>query len=66
MHECPDCYQACDCDGEDLEQPAPADHRCINPDCGRVDGGDDFEDEAPPAAGGAAQDDASTTTTGGT
>ena len=30
MHECPRCWQACDCDGEDHEQPAPADcqHDC--------------------------------------
>jgi hypothetical protein len=28
VHECPKCGQACDCDGEDLEQSAPADCLC--------------------------------------
>lgn len=30
MHECPECGSACDCDGEDHEQPAPNDcsHDC--------------------------------------
>ena len=28
MHECPECGFACDCDGEDLWQPAPAICEC--------------------------------------
>jgi len=30
MHECPECYDACYCDGEDHGQPAPPDctHAC--------------------------------------
>lgn len=28
MHECPHCGQACDCDGDDLEGPAPDDCAC--------------------------------------
>lgn len=28
MHECPACGQACDCDGDDLEGPAPDDCGC--------------------------------------
>ena len=28
MHECPICGYECDCDGEDMSQPAPDDCRC--------------------------------------
>lgn len=28
MHECPECGMCCDCDGEDMDQPAPADCCC--------------------------------------
>lgn len=30
MHECPNCGDSCDCDGEDHSQPAPDDcsHDC--------------------------------------
>lgn len=28
MHECPNCGQMCDCDGEDHGQPAPANCEC--------------------------------------
>lgn len=45
MHECPDCYTMCDCDGEDLDQPAPSDHVCINPDCGEYGGDEPLPDE---------------------
>lgn len=45
MHDCPDCGMACDCDGEDHEQPTPDD--CIG--CGCEEDGeelrDDYEDE---------------------
>jgi len=34
MHECSTCGMACDCDGDDLWEPEPEDHECINPDCG--------------------------------
>lgn len=33
MHECQNCGTYCDCDGEDLDQPQPPDHVCINPQC---------------------------------
>jgi hypothetical protein len=34
MHDCPHCGEACDCDGEDHEQPAPDDcvHECDDED----------------------------------
>lgn len=28
MHECPVCGMYCDCDGEDMDQPAPGDCTC--------------------------------------
>lgn len=28
MHECPECGFYCDCDGEDLDQPAPRNCSC--------------------------------------
>lgn len=34
MHDCPECGQACDCDGEDLEQDTPVD--CVH-DCEEAD-----------------------------
>ena len=41
MHECPDCREYCDCDGEDHDQPAPDDcrHNCPP----EID--DNFDDE---------------------
>lgn len=32
MHECPVCYQMCDCDGEDHGQPAPDNCECAKQD----------------------------------
>lgn len=41
MHECPECGQACDCDGEDHDQSAPDDcqHEC------EIDDDDDDDDD---------------------
>jgi hypothetical protein len=42
MHDCPECGESCDCDGEDHEQPAPPDcrHECDDDDDGDDDIGD--------------------------
>ncbi len=34
VHECPECGYICDCDGEDIENPPPADCRCALNNCG--------------------------------
>lgn len=46
MHDCPECDQACGCDGEDHYQPAPPDcqHGCEED---YVDDGDDFPEPLP-------------------
>lgn len=46
MHECDECGTYCDCDGEDLDQPCPSDHNCINPQCGEDDNEPFDDDEA--------------------
>jgi len=45
MHECPECGQACDCDGEDtwFDWPSPAVEECVH-DCDD-DLDDDYDDE---------------------
>ena len=45
MHECPECFGNCDCDGEDHMQPAPDD--CIH-ECD--DDEDDYDDDIPEEA----------------
>jgi hypothetical protein len=47
MHECPECGQACDCDGDDLWQDAPAMCRCACDDLDAADDDDDDDDDAP-------------------
>jgi hypothetical protein len=42
MHECWECGTMCDCDGEDMDQPQPDYHVCINPQCGGDDDNDDM------------------------
>ena len=47
MHECPDCGQACDCDGEDttwFDYPAQEVLDCSH-DCDDDDDYDDYDDE---------------------
>jgi hypothetical protein len=41
MHECENCGQACDCDGDDLWRNQPRNHACINPECDEE--GDDYD-----------------------
>jgi hypothetical protein len=55
VHECETCGQMCDCDGEDLDQPEPADHVCINEECGEDPMGPDdvaLPDQLPEARHG--------------
>jgi hypothetical protein len=47
MHECEECGMMCDCDGEDIDQPQPKDHVCINPACGADSSDCDVEDDDP-------------------
>ena len=47
MHECSTCGTACDCSGDDLWEPEPDEHECINPNCGEdPDAVDDLSHEA--------------------
>jgi hypothetical protein len=45
MHECPDCGQACDCDGEDIwwDNYDECEHY-LDPDCRGEDYFDDYDD----------------------
>ncbi len=45
MHECPDCGMYCDCDGEDLDQPAPDDCCCSHEGSGLDEYGEPFSEE---------------------
>lgn len=33
VHECAECGQMCDCDGDDLDTGVAEAHDCINPNC---------------------------------
>lgn len=49
MHECPECGQACDCDGEDTWFDWPHNANCRHPFEGECEGDDydDYEDDYP-------------------
>jgi hypothetical protein len=45
MHECPVCGMYCDCDGEDLDQPAPVICSCDHEGSGLDEDGIPYDDE---------------------
>lgn len=44
MHECPECGLYCDCDGEDMHQPAPIHCTCDHEGSGMDAEYEDFDD----------------------